>query len=110
MEIITSLFLIPLLLSCCFLFDAFRRFRNTKRPQQVFNNRQVGLISFAFCAFAVAFLVNEIRTLTSNPSNSFDSLALTYELIVVAYWASTLILAWVLFKLIIEKKGEFKII
>jgi hypothetical protein len=29
-EIATAVFLIPLFLSCVFLWDAFRRFRNTK--------------------------------------------------------------------------------
>ena len=33
LEIVTAFFMIPLLMSCCFLLDAFRRFRNTQKPQ-----------------------------------------------------------------------------
>jgi len=102
LNVLTAIFLIPLLMSCVFLFDAFRRFRGTKRPQQVINNKQVGLLAFAFAAFAVALLVSEIRFILDDPNNNFDSMALTYELAIVAYWASTLILALVLFKLIFD--------
>jgi len=56
--IMQIVFMIPLIMSCFFLFDAFRRFRKTRKPSQIINNRQVGLLSFAFCVFTVGFLVN----------------------------------------------------
>ncbi len=54
--IASEVFLLPLFLSCVFLWDAFRRFRKTKDENQTINNRQIGILSVAFGAFAFGLL------------------------------------------------------
>ena len=59
-DIASSVFLLPLFLSCVFLWDAFRRFRKTKDQTQTINNKQIGILSFAFGAFAFGFLAGNV--------------------------------------------------
>jgi hypothetical protein len=72
-RIATAIFMLPLLLSCLFLFDAFRMFRNNKNSDKVINNVQVGVLSLAFGSYAIGYLVETLEGLILGPTSSIPS-------------------------------------
>lgn len=51
---------IPLLVSCCFLTDAFRRLNKTKDEAKVINKKPVIALSFAYFSLAFALLFSTL--------------------------------------------------
>ena len=102
LEIATSVFTLPLILSCIFLGDAFRRFRKTKQETQTINNKQIGVLSIAFGSFALGILALEISYKLKN----FKETLWMYELTIVSFFASTVLLSTVLYKLIVDQAAN----
>ena len=98
LEISTEVFVLPLIMSCVFLWDAFRRFGNTKDENQTINNKQVGILSIAFGAFVVCLLAQTIGVFIGELTVSLS----IYEVTVIAFCASNVLLAIVLYKLIVD--------
>lgn len=97
-DIATAVFLLPLFLSCVFLWDAFRRFKKTKDQTQTINNKQIGILSLAFVSFALGFLAQTISLIFRDFTVSFC----IYELTIISFFTSTVLLSSVLYKLIIQ--------
>jgi hypothetical protein len=103
LSISKSVFTIPLIVSCCFLGDAFRRLTKIKMPYQMINKSQVAALSFAFGTFALGMILLQVEFLVyGQVSQEYVSEFLwTYEIMIVCFFASTLILSLILYKLII---------
>lgn len=89
-------------MSCIFLGDAFRRFRKTKQETQTINNKQIGVLSIAFGSFAIGILALEISYKLKN----FKETLWMYELTIVSFFASTVLLSTVLYKLIVDQAAN----
>ena len=85
-------------MSCIFLGDAFRRFRKTKQETQTINNKQIGILSIAFGSFALGILAIEISYGLSN----YKETLWMYELTIVSFFSSIVLLSTVIYKLIVD--------
>ncbi len=63
LEIAITVFVLPLIMSCIFLGDAFRRFRSMTDDTQTINNKKIGILSVAFGAFVICILAQTIGAL-----------------------------------------------
>ena len=62
-SIITAVLVLPLIVSCLFLADAFRRFKNIKKADQVINKKQVFALSCAFGSFTFGIILFQLEIL-----------------------------------------------
>lgn len=107
-KIIALIFTAPLWASCFVLTDAFRRFRSTKTSEQTINNLKIAALTLSFLVYAIGQVycisINFKNSLndvdSSNTQTIRDNYIRTrwaYEIIVLAFWSSDLVLAIVLY-------------
>jgi len=97
-------FCLPLLASAAFLSDAFRRFKNLKRSEQVIDNFIAGSLTIGFLLYSLSLTVDKLIALfdIKNIEAIYKTTYYSYEVIVISFWSSNLLLAFVLNKLIID--------
>ena len=65
LSISKSVFTLPLIISCFFLADAFRRLTKIRQPNQLINKKQIAVLSFAFGLFALGMVLLQVEFLIS---------------------------------------------
>jgi len=107
LSISKSIFTLPLVVSCCFLGDAFRRLTKIRMPNQMINKRQVAALSAAFGTFALGMVLLQVEFLIYGSSPTFIKEFLwTYEVMIICFFVSTLILSLILYRLIIVQQNS----
>ena len=103
LSISKSVSTLPLIASCCFLGDAFRRLNKIRQPNQLINKKQIAILSFAFGIFALGMILLQVEFLVYGQlTQQYASEFLwTYEMMILCFFASTLILSLIIYQLII---------